>query len=305
VYDALGNRVSVTGQGSTRDLIWDINNPLPLLIGIDDDAGDDVAYRYGPSAAPTARGWQPHTATIDETDYLLFGDAVGSITDVVDATSGQLLWHTSYEPFGTMRDTVEVVPGAPDVGLGFTGEYTDPSTGLLHLRARDYDPATGRFTAIDPVMPDLGDPYVAAYVYANNRPGVVTDPSGACPACIDWGIDLLWNLTVDNLPTKQDLTLGTTTGVVRAAERMVTGLTPFSSAEFNEMIGWDGRMLSLRLEEAWLNAGLNPTYFCGAALVGEIGLYVTTALIGGTAGSLGGAARLSAIARTHAANAGP
>ena len=62
----------------------------------------------------------------------------------------------------------------------FTGEQLDTSTGLLHLRARQYDAATGRFMSTDPAAPAISDPYVGSYAYVRNRPTVAIDPSGTC-----------------------------------------------------------------------------------------------------------------------------
>jgi RHS repeat-associated protein len=61
---------------------------------------------------------------------------------------------------------------APVNPLKFAGEYLDP-TGLYHLRARQYDPNTGRFLTADPLTQPLTDPYISSYVYANNRPTVL------------------------------------------------------------------------------------------------------------------------------------
>jgi RHS repeat-associated protein len=66
---------------------------------------------------------------------------------------------------------------APTNPIQFTGQYLDSATGLYHLRARQYDPSTGRFLTLDPLAPTLTDPYVAAYVYVNSRPTVFVDPS--------------------------------------------------------------------------------------------------------------------------------
>jgi RHS repeat-associated protein len=55
----------------------------------------------------------------------------------------------------------------------FTGEQTDASTGLVYLRARWYDPATGRFLSLDP----MGDGYDYAY---DNPVANLTDPTGRC-----------------------------------------------------------------------------------------------------------------------------
>lgn len=62
--------------------------------------------------------------------------------------------------------------------LRFAGELRDSDTGLYHLRARQYDPATGRFLTTDPLAPKLSEPYPSTYVYAGNRPTALVDPSG-------------------------------------------------------------------------------------------------------------------------------
>ncbi|MFB0537486.1 MAG: RHS repeat-associated core domain-containing protein [Anaerolineae bacterium] len=62
---------------------------------------------------------------------------------------------------------------------GYTGEHWDAATGLLYLRARWYDPATGRFLTRDPfpglaTLPTTQHPYV----YVGNNPVNLADPSG-------------------------------------------------------------------------------------------------------------------------------
>jgi len=62
--------------------------------------------------------------------------------------------------------------------IGFAGQYLEAATGLYDMRARDYDPASGRFTANDPVAVPTGMPYVAGYSYAYNNPLTGADASG-------------------------------------------------------------------------------------------------------------------------------
>jgi RHS repeat-associated protein len=116
-------------------------------------------------------------------------------------------WRASYgaalvlEAAGTARFIAE--DGAqyvftPDGGGGFvapagsTDRLAPTATGYelrrrdqvrYHLRARQYDPTTGRFTAVDPVSPGIGTPAIGAYVYVGNNPVRYTDPSGRNPLC--------------------------------------------------------------------------------------------------------------------------
>jgi RHS repeat-associated protein len=69
-------------------------------------------------------------------------------------------------------------PSAPTNLMRFTGELFDTVTGLYHFRARQYDPTAGRFLQTDPIAPSSFDPYVASYVYVNNRPSLFVDPTG-------------------------------------------------------------------------------------------------------------------------------
>jgi RHS repeat-associated protein len=71
--------------------------------------------------------------------------------------------------------------------FGFAGEacpergegWTDALIGLQYLRARWYDPATGRFTQVDPFPGLLSLPGTQhPYAYALNNPLRYTDPSG-------------------------------------------------------------------------------------------------------------------------------
>ncbi|WP_326682740.1 polymorphic toxin-type HINT domain-containing protein, partial [Streptomyces sp. NBC_01237] len=82
-------------------------------------------------------------------------------------------------PFGEIRgQTPTNWPGTK----GFVGGTDDTkTTGLTHLGAREYDPDTGRFISVDPIL-DLSDPQqMHGYTYANNNPATLSDPSGLRP----------------------------------------------------------------------------------------------------------------------------
>jgi RHS repeat-associated protein len=73
-------------------------------------------------------------------------DALGSVRQLTDA-GGDVTQARFYTPFGV----AEAVYGQPVPGsFGFAGEQQDPAAGLIFLRARYYDPTTGRFLTRDP-----------------------------------------------------------------------------------------------------------------------------------------------------------
>lgn len=175
-YDGNGTRLTSTAAGTTTNYTWDLNNPLPELVAettgtstqgfVNDPAGDPIATIVPPSSSGSTG------------IHYLHADALGSIHAATD-NGGAVRASYAYEPFGSDRPSPTNQDNVTNP-IGFTGEHQDPATGLYHLRARDYDTTTGRFTALDPVTQDVRNPYVAEYLYANNQPTVHTDPSGQC-----------------------------------------------------------------------------------------------------------------------------
>lgn len=81
-----------------------------------------------------------------------------------------------YSAFGESRGASGAGTTTP---FGFTGEQTDPTTGLVNLRARQYAPGLGRFLSRDTVVPNApGTQGFNPYAYAANNPTSWTDPSG-------------------------------------------------------------------------------------------------------------------------------
>jgi RHS repeat-associated protein len=87
-------------------------------------------------------------------------------------------------PFGGPRGTK--VPWPTE--FGFVGGVDDKSTGLTHMGVREYDPSTGRFISVDPVMNAADAQQMNGYTYSNNNPITFSDPSGAyCDSCDFYG----------------------------------------------------------------------------------------------------------------------
>jgi RHS repeat-associated protein len=153
------------GVGSTR-FLWDPSFGVPqLALERDENNSALRSYTYGARRISQTAG--------SSTSYYLY-DQLGSVANVTSAF-GATQWTYAYEPFGATR--AETSNGGPTNFMKFTGEYLDP-TGLYHLRARQYDPSSGRFIGPDPAEPNVGSPFIASYVYAADRPTVLVDPSG-------------------------------------------------------------------------------------------------------------------------------
>ncbi len=63
-----------------------------------------------------------------------------------------------------------------DLPIGFAGGLADGATGLVRFGFRDYDPATGRWAARDPLFFSGGQGNL--FVYVSNDPVNLRDPSG-------------------------------------------------------------------------------------------------------------------------------
>ena len=105
----------------------------------------------------------------------LFGDHQGTQAVAVNAETAKVDIRRQL-PYGGLRGPQSIWP----TGKGFVGGDVDP-TGLIHIGAREYDPALGRFISVDPVQ-DLADPQQwNGYSYANNDPITRSDPTGLIP----------------------------------------------------------------------------------------------------------------------------
>jgi len=81
----------------------------------------------------------------------------------------------SYDVFGGTR----AQSGASQQPFLFTGEQGDDELRLIFLRARYYDPEVGRFISRDSFPGfDTDTQSLNRYVYVNNNPALLTDPSG-------------------------------------------------------------------------------------------------------------------------------
>ncbi|CNE28938.1 Cell wall-associated polypeptide CWBP200 [Mycobacterium tuberculosis] len=167
IYDASGNRL-IRKDPTGTTLYLPGGTELRALNG----ASTATGTRYYGFAGQTIA-----MRTSDGAVTYLASDHQGTAQIAVDAAS-QATTVRRFTPFGSIRgmDDDATWPGEK----GFVGGTQD-STGLTHLGAREYDPDTGRFISVDPLM-DQGDPQqMNGYAYSNNSPITHADPAGLCP----------------------------------------------------------------------------------------------------------------------------
>lgn len=182
-YDASGLRRTAQSSAGTKKISWDVNNPIPVIGVVQRTDGTYWRHRYTPDGWPLYVDHRGSTYARS----LFFHDGVHSVMEVTNE-NGAGKWSYGYEPFGVRMQTTKVAPDALDPQVGFTGAYLESTTNEYTFRARDLI-AWGMFVAPDPVAPDLGDPYVSSYVYGDQRPTVMGDPSGQTPEWLNdaWG----------------------------------------------------------------------------------------------------------------------
>ncbi len=106
-----------------------------------------------------------NTPVPEEPCYDLNGSAYVDTGDTAEINGQFGGTDASYDVSGT---------GAFSNEWRFTGEQRDSDSGLYYLRARYYDPGTGRFMSQDPL------PSGNLYAYVGNNPLNFVDPSGLC-----------------------------------------------------------------------------------------------------------------------------
>jgi RHS repeat-associated protein len=203
-YNGNGARMAKVVDGTIISYVLDVNTPLPVVLMEQQGAQGTVHYLYGLDLLGQQQPAQ---------DWLYYyGDGLGSTRQLTDG-QGQVVTSLAYAPFGALRDV-----SGPLARFLFTGEQHDPSTGLYYLRARYYDPATGRFLTRDPFPGFAFDPVSQhPYVYARNNPVNLVDPSGLQGRLPEWFrelVELYVKLVSGVIPEAEGIGIGAGVGTL-------------------------------------------------------------------------------------------
>ena len=168
LYDALDRLASVQAAGATAAtrIAWDGDERVGSWVGA--SGVNPVMIINGPDGSPVVGAdFSPGSFT---TSTEFFTDERGSL--IAEGTRypvTAITQHYTYGPYGRENSTSH-----PSL-LGYAGGIALPGAGLVHMRARAYDPALGRFASPDPIGVEGG---INLYGYAGGDPIDRTDPTG-------------------------------------------------------------------------------------------------------------------------------
>ena len=110
-----------------------------------------------------------------KSEYIYYTqNAHGDVVNLTN-TDGEVTKKYTYDAFGVEKD----IDDSDTNAFRYCGEYYDKETATVYLRARYYNPSTGRFISRDTVAGKLEDPLsLNLYNYCANNPILYFDPSG-------------------------------------------------------------------------------------------------------------------------------
>ncbi|MCS0639222.1 polymorphic toxin-type HINT domain-containing protein [Streptomyces sp. LP05-1] len=214
-YDRAGNTTNRPGGKAQQTLTWNAEGKLAttteatastgylydasgaLLIRRASGDGDTVLYLGGMEVRLTVKG---ATKTLSASRYYSAGDRTIAVRTATAGSTTSTLTFLAGDHHGTAGLTIDPATlavtkryttpfGAPrgpkptawPDDKAFLGAPADTTTGLTHIGAREYDPATGQFLSVDPLLTLDQHQSLNGYSYANNTPVTLSDPSGLAP----------------------------------------------------------------------------------------------------------------------------
>ena len=179
-FDAFDRMVADGGRTYTYDALDRIDSAAGTTMTYAGQSNDLVAAGTAKYARGPGGGLVAASVGVDQRLMLTdqHGDVVGGFRPD-DTTLAGLSNTRSYAPHGAVRASTGL-----DIGLGFQGDWTDPSSGKVSMGARWYDPSTGGFASRDSASYSGGDSVLAnKYTYAAANPVTLFDPDGHWPSC--------------------------------------------------------------------------------------------------------------------------
>ena len=162
------------GRCTTQYLVEDDVNPTGLPQVFEESVNGVVqrTYTYG-----LQRISEDQVINNSWTPSFYGYDGFGSVRQLTNL-AGTVTDTYNYDAFGNLLNSTGTTPN----NYLYRGEQYDQDLGLYYLRARYYNPATGRFLSRDPEDGHNWDPKsLHKYLYASGDPVNLLDPTGRDP----------------------------------------------------------------------------------------------------------------------------
>lgn len=168
-YNASGLRYEKTVDGQTINHVWDGSKQIVADV-IDNQFYEADCYIRGTNLVA-----KYNYKNGDKSEYTYYTqNAHGDVVNLTNA-NGEVTKTYKYDAFGVEKNIDENDTNA----FRYCGEYYDKETATVYLRARNYNPGTGRFISRDSYLGRRSDPLsLNLYTYCRNNPLRYIDPSG-------------------------------------------------------------------------------------------------------------------------------
>jgi RHS repeat-associated protein len=193
-YTPQGQTATVTNNGSTSTYTYDAtgnlllqNDPAANQTILHLPWGEELTLNTGNGAVT---GQRYYTESPD--GLIVVRNSNGTISYEGDTPQGTATLEVNaatlaytfryFDPYGNKRGTTPT--SWPDQH-SYLGQPQDPTTSLDLLGARQYDPVTGRFLSVDPILETGDQRQMNGYSYAADNPVNGSDPKGTrfqCPS---------------------------------------------------------------------------------------------------------------------------
>jgi RHS repeat-associated protein len=182
-YNAYGQRVEANRGGIVTKYVRDVLSDN-VLIELDGSNNPLFYYIWHPNGTLIAR------LRINGDLHYYHGDIRGSTIAISDAAES-ITHQYRYKPFGEISEYIE--PISEPNPFKYVGTYgvEFERNDLYYMRARYYQPSTGRFISQDPIWHDN------LYPYADNNPIAKIDPNGQFGNPVNIAIDIAIDKSVE------------------------------------------------------------------------------------------------------------
>lgn len=196
-WNSEGKLASLTEGTKKTDYLYDANGELLIRRAVGD--GDTILYLGDTEVRLTTKGT---ATTLSGTRYYTAGGKTIAVRTATKGVTGTKLCFLAGDPHGTASLALDATTWAitkryttpfgasrgATIGVWpddkrFLGKPVDTTTGLTHIGAREYDPTTGQFISVDPLLELDKQQTLNGYSYGAQNPVTEADPSGLGLAC--------------------------------------------------------------------------------------------------------------------------